>query len=171
MSSDEDRGELMAPEEIEKRLAELRALLDASQCRYSILAHDTTIHSAVDGVARGMGRLEEMAPTFILRRDGGFLKAVLSGATRLSYRKIRKQLGLSDVSLASPQAVLELTGSPVGTVSLVTTAAPTIVDERLAALPEGYGGCGVPGHTLRIRIADLIRITRARVLDIAEPKE
>lgn len=161
----------MAPEEIERRLSELRATLDAAQCGYSILAHGTTIHSAEDGVARGMGRLEEMAPTFILKSEGGFLKAVLSGATRLSYRKIRKELGVSDVSLAPPATVLELTGSSVGTVSLVTTAAPTIVDERLAALPEGYGGCGVPGHTLRIRIADLVRVTRARVLDIAEPKK
>jgi prolyl-tRNA editing enzyme YbaK/EbsC (Cys-tRNA(Pro) deacylase) len=161
----------MAPEEIERRLSELRATLDAADCSYSILAHETTIHSAEDGVSRGLGRLEEMAPTFILKSDGGYLKVVLSGTTRLSYRKIRKKLGLSDVALAPPATVLTLTGSPVGTVSLVTTAAPTIVDERLAALPEGYGGCGVPGHTLRIRVADLIRVTRARVFDIAEPKE
>jgi len=161
----------VTPEEVERKLSALRSTLDAADCRYTILAHETTVHSAEDGVARGMGRLEEMAPTFILKSDGGFLAAILSGATKLSYRKIRKNLGLSNVSLAPPQSVLEITGSPVGTVSLVQTAVPTILDERLASLPEGFGGCGVPGHTLRIRLADLIRITRARVFDFAEPKE
>jgi prolyl-tRNA editing enzyme YbaK/EbsC (Cys-tRNA(Pro) deacylase) len=161
----------MAPEETEKRLQKLRAILDSAGCRYAILAHGTTVHSAEDGVERGMGRLEEMAPTFILKSEQGFLAAILSGATKLSYRKIRKKLRLSSVSLAPAESVLELTGSPVGTVSLVQPEIPTILDDRLALLHEGYGGCGVPGHTLRIRIGDLIRINRARVFDFTEPKE
>jgi prolyl-tRNA editing enzyme YbaK/EbsC (Cys-tRNA(Pro) deacylase) len=157
--------------EVERKLSALRAALDSTGCRYAILAHETTLHSAEDGVASGMGRLEEMAPTFILKTEGGFLAAIVSGATKLSYRKLRKTLGFSNVALAARETVLELTGSPVGTVSLVQTTIPTILDERLAALGEGYGGCGVPGHTLRIHIADLIRITRARVFDFTEPKE
>jgi prolyl-tRNA editing enzyme YbaK/EbsC (Cys-tRNA(Pro) deacylase) len=161
----------MSPGEIESRLSALRAILDAAAARYEILAHGETLHSAEDGVARGMGPLEEMAPTFILKTETGFLAAIASGATRLSYRKLRRKLGLSNVSLASRESVFELTGSPVGTVSLVQTEVPTILDERLAALKQGYGGCGVPGHTLRIEVADLIRITRARVFDFTEPKE
>lgn len=161
----------MTREEIEGRLTALRSLLDGAGCRYEILAHETTVHSAEDGVARGMGALREMAPTFILRGDATFFAPIVSGATKLSYRKIRKALGLSNVSLASAESVFELTGSIVGTVSLVQRAVPTILDERLAVLSEGYGGCGVPGHTLRIRVEDLVRITRARVFDFTEPKE
>lgn len=161
----------MTPEEIVRRLSALRAILDAAGCRYEILEHQTTLHSAEDGVAKGMGRLEEMAPTFILRTEAGFLAAIVSGATKLSYRKLRKTLGLTNVSLASPETVLDLTGSPVGTVSLVQRELATIVDERLAALEEGFGGCGIPGHTLRIRMGDLIRVARARVFDFTEPKE
>ncbi len=160
----------MTPEQIESRLTALRGLLSGSHCNYEILVHGTTLHSAEDGVAHGMGALEEMAPTFILKGDGSFFAAIVSGATKLSYKKLRKGLGLSNVSLAEPRSVLDLTGSIVGTVSLVQTALPTIVDERLLSLSDGYGGCGVPGHTLRIRIADLVRLTRARVFDFTEPK-
>jgi len=161
----------LTPSEIEGRLRSLRSMLDDARCRYEILSHEITLHSAEDGVAHGMGTLSEMAPTFILKGDGSFFAAIVSGATRLSYRKLRKSLGLSNVSLAEPSTVLDLTGSVVGTVSLVQTALPTIVDERLAALSDGYGGCGVPGHTLRVRVADLVRVTRARVFDFTDPKE
>jgi prolyl-tRNA editing enzyme YbaK/EbsC (Cys-tRNA(Pro) deacylase) len=161
----------VTPLEVESRLASLRSRLDCAGCAYEILSHERTLHSAEDGVAHGMGSLEEMAPTFILKGDGSFFAAIVSGATKLSYRKLRKSLGLSNVSLADPHTVLDLTGSVVGTVSLVQTALPTLVDERLTALSAGYGGCGVPGHTLRIGVADLVRVTRARVFDFTEPKQ
>jgi prolyl-tRNA editing enzyme YbaK/EbsC (Cys-tRNA(Pro) deacylase) len=160
----------LTPEQVGSRLAALRSILDRAGCAYEILAHEITLHSAEDGVAHGMGSLEEMAPTFIIKSDGSYLAAIVSGATKLSYRKLRKALGVSNVSLADPRSVLELTGSRVGTVSLVQTDLPTIVDQRLLRLADGYGGCGVPGHTLRIRVADLVRITRARVFDFTEPK-
>ena len=121
----------MTPLEVESRLASLRSMLDSAGCAYEILSHERTLHSAEDGVAHGMGSLEEMAPTFILKGDGSFFAAIVSGATKLSYRKLRKSLGLSNVSLADPHTVLDLTGSVVGTVSLVQTALPTLVDERL----------------------------------------
>ncbi len=154
----------------EDRLARLRDFLDRSGVAYQILAHETTVVSALMGVERGFGSLDEMAPTLILKSDKGLLAAIVSGRSRLSYRKIKKELGLKDVSFASAEMVRQATGAEVGTVSLVNEGLPTIVDSRLAALPAVYGGCGVPRHTLEIGAQDLIRVTGARVFDFAAPR-
>ncbi|MBI5713012.1 MAG: hypothetical protein HZC38_06245, partial [Chloroflexi bacterium] len=105
--------------EHQRRLDQLKSQLDAEHIRYRILPHETTYASAEDGVTHGVGTLAEMAPTLILKTEKGFLAAIISGATRIVYKKIKKQLGLKDVSLAMPDVVLHLTGSHVGTVSLV----------------------------------------------------
>ncbi len=112
-----------------------------------------------------------MAPTFILRSEIGFLAAIIRGDTRLSYKKIRQELKLKDVSLATPEQVREVTGSEVGCISLINTGVKTILDSRLAEMETVYGGCGVPYHTLRVSPQDLTALLRAQVFDFTEPKD
>jgi len=154
----------------EERLASLRRFLERAGVPYRILAHETTVVSALMGVERGFGSLDEMAPTLILRSEQGLLAAIVSGRSRISYRKIKKELGLKDVSFASPESVRQATGTEVGTVSLVNEGLPTIVDSQVARVEAVYGGCGVPRHTLHIHTQDLIAVTSARVFDFTEPR-
>ncbi len=145
----------------------LRQLLDAAGADYEIFTHLETIVTAEDGVQQGIGRLDETAPTLILETEKGFFAAILSGGTRLSRKKIKKQLGLKNIALARPEQVYAITGAEVGSVSLINPGLPTLIDIRLADVV--YGGCGLPCHTLRIHRADLIRVTEALVLDLADP--
>lgn len=158
------------PQDEAARLASLRQLLDDAGACYELLAHAQTVASAAEGVENGIGGLAEMAPTLILETEKGMLAAVISGKTRLSYKKIKKELGLKNVSLARPEKVLQETGSAVGTVSLVNPGFPTLIDTQLTGEEFVYGGCGIPRHTLRIAPVDLIRVTQARVFDFTELK-
>ncbi|MFQ5409729.1 MAG: aminoacyl-tRNA deacylase [Anaerolineales bacterium] len=160
----------MEPAEVQRRLDALRRRLDEAGAEYEILPHAVTYHTAEDGVTHGVGTLAEMAPTFILRTKQGYLAAIISGATRMSYKKIKRRLGLRDISMADPETVAAVTGARIGTVSLVNVGLKTIVDERLVQGGTGYGGCGVPRHTLKIAVDDLVRVTAAEVFDFTEPK-
>ncbi len=160
----------LSPREAEL-LNQLRQFLDQARADYEILSHPGTVPTAEDGVKRGIGGLAEMAPTLILETEKGYIAAIISGETRLSYKKIKKTMGLKNISLARPDAVLRETGSPVGSVSLVNQNLPTIVDTRVKDFRAVFGGCGLPYHTLRINPIDLIRITRADVFDFTEAKE
>jgi Cys-tRNA(Pro)/Cys-tRNA(Cys) deacylase len=157
-------------EEELKRLDRLRHILDQAGARYELYSHADTVMSAEDGVERGIGNLAEMAPTLVLETEQGLVVAIICGETRLSYKKIKKALGLKNVSLARPDVVLRETGAPVGTVSLINPGLTTIVDSRLTEARVVYGGCGLPRLTLRIEPSDLIAVTRARVFDFTEPK-
>ena len=72
-------------------------------------SHPGAVLTAEEGVKRGIGDLAEMAPTLILETEKGYLAAIISGATRLSFKKIKKSLGLKNISLASPDVVLRET--------------------------------------------------------------
>lgn len=157
-------------EDEEERLGRLRQLLDDTGADYEIIPHPETVVSADEGVQKGIGKLAEMAPTLILDTERGLIAAIISGETRLSYKKIKRALGLGNVSLARPDVVLQATGARVGTVSLVNPGIPTIVDARLTKQAAIYGGCGVPRHTLRINPLDLIRATKAEVFDFTEAR-
>ena len=63
-------------------LKALRQLLADGDAEYEILAHEETLRSAEDGVGQGLGRLRDMAPTFILKTEAGFMAAIISGETR-----------------------------------------------------------------------------------------
>ncbi len=166
----DDQSPRLSPAE-QARLDRLRHLLDEAGAEYASLAHAQAINSAEDGFEQGFGSLAVMAPAFLLRSDRGWLVAIISGETRLAYKKLRRQLGLKDVALASPETVLQVTGAAVGTMSLVNPGLPALVDAHLAAMDIIYGGCGVPQHTLRIRVRDLIAVTQAQVFDFTVPKE
>lgn len=160
----------MSANSIEK-LDQLRHLLDAAGINYDISSHEETIQSAEDGVASGRGTLAETAPTLILETEQGCIAAIIRGDTRLSYKKIKKALGLKNISLAKPDVVERETGASVGSVSLVNPGLLTIVDAQLLNMPLIHGGCGISHHTLSISPADLVRATQARVFDFTEPKD
>jgi Cys-tRNA(Pro)/Cys-tRNA(Cys) deacylase len=171
MSEIRNPNQLVLADEEAARLDRLKETLDTANVPYVILAHDLTIRSAQEGVKRGLGELANMAPAFILRSETGYLAAVIRGDRRLSYKKIRRELKLKDLCLASPEQVQQVTGSEVGYVSLFNAGVATIIDSRLTEADTIFGGCGVPRYTLKINPRDLIVLTQAHVFDFTEPME
>jgi prolyl-tRNA editing enzyme YbaK/EbsC (Cys-tRNA(Pro) deacylase) len=151
-------------------IAQLKARLDAAGADYAILVHEQNLSSAEDGAQTGLGSLAEMAPTFILHSETGYLAAIVRGDTRLNYKKIKQKLGLKNVSLAAPEQVKELTGAQIGYVSLLNPGLATIVDERLLAIPTIYGGCGEANHTLQTSPQVVVALNQAQVFDFSELK-
>jgi len=152
------------------RLTQLKTLLDAAGVDYDILVHDRNYATADDGVVMGLGTLLDMAPTFILRTEVGYMAAIVRGDTRLAYRKIKKQFHLKNVALASPEEVKQLTGSEIGWVALINPGLKTIVDQRLIEVEAVFGGSGVANHTLRISPQSVIVLNSAQVFDFTESK-
>jgi len=171
MTEIQNRKQVTLSDKEAGRLRQLRETLNAANVDCALLAHDLTIRSAQERVEHGFGELANMAPTFILRSETGYLAAIIRGDTRLSYKKIKQKLKLKNLCLATPEQVRQVTGSEVGHVSLINAGVVTIVDSRLTELDTGYGGCGVPCYTLKINPQDLITLAQAQVFDFTEPKD
>ncbi|HEX5498222.1 MAG TPA: YbaK/EbsC family protein, partial [Thermomicrobiales bacterium] len=103
--------------------------------------------------------------------DGDHVVAIASGPERVDRARLAAVAGRHSLKMADPATVLRLTGYPAGGVAPIghATALPVFIDERAAALAEGYGGGGRPELLLRLRIADIVRLTNATVASFVAP--
>lgn len=169
MNEIQNQNNMVLSDKEAARLDQLKETLESAKVSYAILAQDLTVRSAQEGVRQGLGELANMAPTLILRSEIGYLAAIIQGNRRLSYKKIKRELKLKNLCLASPEQVQQVTGSEVGYVSLFNAGITTIIDSCLTEVDTILGGCGVPSYTLKINPRDLIVLAQAQVFDFTEP--
>lgn len=98
-------------------------------------------------------------------RDGDYVLVVANGNGKVDTKKLTKATGMRDPKLARPEVVLKVTGYPAGGTPPVghRRKLRVVMDQRVAALDWGYAGGGKAEVLLKIRPADIIRLTDAEV--------
>jgi Cys-tRNA(Pro)/Cys-tRNA(Cys) deacylase len=124
----------------------------------------------VDAAAAALGVPAERIFKSILfaAPDGRCAMAVACGKARVDANRLAALTGLSGLKLASPEAALRVTGYPAGGTPPVghRERFPLVVDTRVAAQEWGWAGGGRKELMVRIRSADIVRLTGAQVADI-----
>jgi Cys-tRNA(Pro)/Cys-tRNA(Cys) deacylase len=116
--------------------------------------------------------LENMLKTVAFRVKGGSLVlAANRGQERIDYRKVAAAFGVNRRALRSlsPDAVSAELSFPIGGVCPITLRddVEVVIDEAVWTMESVYCGSGKPTATLEIGAADLVRLSRARVLSIS----
>ncbi len=93
---------------------------------------------------------------FRIKKDDFFL-TLIAGPGQISWRKLRAHLGVSRISMASEEEVLEVTGYAVGTVTPLGLSHPLkiLADISIFTPEEVSLGCGMRGAAIIIKSADL----------------
>jgi len=151
-----------------EKLAALKNILDNAKAEYSIFTHDVSFTTAESGAKHFGISLAETTPTIILKSKDDYFAAIICGNTRISFKKLKQALGVSDISMADPQTVFNVTDAKIGEVSLINPTLTTLIDSNVLKNEYCYGGCSISKATLRINTRDLIKITNAQVLDFAD---
>lgn len=154
----------------DEKLMMLEDVLKNNNVDYAILKHDVTLQSAQQGADYFGISLQETTPTLIVKIQDEYVAVIVTGNSRISFKKLKQIFNVKDVSLADPQTILNLTGAHIGQISLVNPDLRTLVDIQVTQNQNCWGGCGVPQTTLKINTQDLIKITQAQVLDFTEPR-
>lgn len=125
----------------------------------------------VRDAARALGVDERQIIKSLLfsAKSGVVVLAVLSGASKVSRQRLREATGLSALDLADPAIVLERTGYPAGGTPPVghINRLDVVIDAGVMALPVVFGGGGRVDSLLRITPDEIVRVTGAKVADIA----
>ena len=105
--------------------------------------------------------------------DSGFCVCVLSAATELDSKLVRKALGVRRLRFATPEELHELTGLVPGTVP--PFGEPVLpfrlyADTLLTMQPEIAFTAGRPDRSLVIPMGDYLRVAGPRVLTFARPR-
>jgi Ala-tRNA(Pro) deacylase len=145
--------------------------LDEAGVDFEVLEHSHTERAADEAAALGVG-LEEVAKTLVLTTPSGNVRAVLPASERLDMHKVGDLLEAShkhvhlatEQDLARDYADFELGAVP----PFGGQKDQVIVDSRLADRDSVVLEAGTHEQSVRLKAADLLRLTKARVADISK---
>jgi Cys-tRNA(Pro)/Cys-tRNA(Cys) deacylase len=137
----------------------LQQFLQNERADFEFLNDRFEFKSAADGAKHYNITLAETTPTLILKAHNRFIAAIVCGNSRVVFEKLQNLFGLT-LKMAKPSEVLAIAKAPIGQVCLVNRELETIIGNDYC-----YGGSGTSQLTLKLKTADLLRVTKAKVLD------
>ncbi len=147
--------------------------LDARHIPYTAFTYDESVHSA-DGVAPLLGvPASRVFKTLVVFADRDRRLLVMApGDRELDLRLVARSINAKSAEMAPQKEAERLTGLKVGGISplaLLDKRFEVYLDAPGAALDELYINGGQRGVNLRLRIAELLAVTGARVIEATRP--
>lgn len=132
--------------------------LDEMGIPYRFFVHPGSVQS-LEQAARERGqRPEQIVRSILFRLAGGdYVMVLVAGPQQIAWPTIREYLGVSRMSMASEEEVLEQTGYPLGAVSPFGLPVPmrVLVDDSVFEEEEISIGSGVRYSTVIMKSVDL----------------
>lgn len=145
-------------------------VLEEASIAYQLIDHARTTTAAAEARVLGVSP-HEVAKTVVLATPDGFVRAVLPASSRLDFGKVREILGTKHVELAT-EAVLAgaYPEFELGAVPPLTSGDGdrVLVDRRLCENEWVVLEAGTHEQSLRLRTSDLLELTDARLVDLAQ---
>jgi Ala-tRNA(Pro) deacylase len=150
-------------------MADATRFLEETGIDFEVLEHPRTEKATDEAAALGVGP-EEVAKTLVLVASSGNVRAVLAASERIDLHKVAATLGVggknvhlaSEDNLAHDYPDFELGAVP----PFGGREDRVVVDERLAGRDSVVVEAGSHERSVRLKAADLVRVTNAQVADI-----
>jgi Cys-tRNA(Pro)/Cys-tRNA(Cys) deacylase len=144
-------------------------VLESRKIPYEVFTFSPEIHSAT-GVAEVVGLPPDQVykTLVVLRSKGKPMLAMIAGDLELDLKQVAQAVGEKKVRMALHREAEELTGLQVGGISalaLLNRPFEVFIDRRATELSHVLVSAGQRGINLRLAVPDLIRVTRARVIE------
>ena len=154
-------------------MADVTSFLDEAGLDFDVLEHAHTERAADEAAALGISPAE-VAKTLVLTTPEGNVRAVLPASERIDLRKVGDLVGASgkkvhlatEDHLARDYAEFELGAVP----PFGGKRDPVILDVRLSERDSVVLEAGSHERSVRIKAADLVRLTEAQVADISRDR-
>src|SRR3989344_8403745 len=134
---------------------------------FEVLEHPE-LKAATDVQAYLGDTLAGSAQTLIMKAGEQFVAIIKRGDVRLDSKKIKKELGVSSLRMATDAEFGELTGLPVGAARVYNPGVPTLLDKSLFEKEYLNGGSGSFTVTIKYKTEDLKKITNSKVVSLGE---
>ncbi|MCB8976904.1 MAG: YbaK/EbsC family protein [Ardenticatenaceae bacterium] len=133
--------------------------LDQKQIPYTLFTHTGPIHSLEQAAAERNQQPEQVVRSLLFRlAQDEFLMVLVAGPQQIDWKQLRRLLGLSRLTMASPDELRRVTGYEMGAVAPFGLPAPLriLVDQSVLNQAEISLGSGVRGTAVLLKTADLI---------------
>jgi len=141
---------------------------------------ENRIHSFTDSTenaylaAQALGvELGQIVKSVILLADKDPVLVLMSGDMNVHTKKLKNVLGARKVRIADAETVLQVTGYPVGAVPPIAhrETIPTYLDESLNRYSNIYPAAGTTSTMFSTTFDELMKLTQAKIIDVAQPKK
>lgn len=144
-------------------------ILDQQKVAYTMREFPDTVHSA-DGVADHFGLPHEVVYKTLVALTAANkpLLVMIAGSRELDLKKLAKAIGEKKIQMAPKKDAERLTGLQTGGISalaLLHKNFPVYIDQPALALEHILVSAGKRGVNLELPVADLIRVTKAKVVE------
>jgi Cys-tRNA(Pro)/Cys-tRNA(Cys) deacylase len=148
--------------------------LESQRVTYRTHEFSPEIRSAADlAAALGVPAAQVFKTLVVLRERGRALLVMVPGDCSLDLKALAKAVGEKKLSMATHREAEALTGLEVGGISalaLMHKGFQVYADKGILGFAEAYVSAGARGVNLGLSPQDLIRVTRASVVEVAEPQ-
>ncbi len=146
--------------------------LEAQRVPYQVHEFSPDIRSATDlAAALGVPPAQVFKTLVVLREHGRPLLVMIPGDQALNLKALAKAVGEKKLSMAAHKQAEALTGLEVGGISALAVmhkGFQVYADEGILGFHEIYVSAGTRGINLGLDPKDLLRITKARVVRVAQ---
>ena len=144
-------------------------ILEARKVPFETYTFDLDIHSA-DGVAEALGLpAHQVYKTLVVvRQQGKPLLVLMAGDRELDLKRLARAVREKKLRMASYKEAESLTGLQVGGISalaLVNRGFDVYIDQAATRLSHILVSARCRGINLKLSVEDLIRITKATVIE------
>jgi len=132
--------------------------LDRMNVAFRVYKHPGEVKSLEQAAIERGQQPNQIVRSIIFRlSDGEYIMILVAGKKQISWPNIRKYLGVSRISMAREEEILEHTGYPIGAVSPFGLPKPMriLVDESVFDEREISIGSGVRNTTVMMKSEDL----------------
>lgn len=150
--------------------------LDHQNIPYEKATFPPETEKGAANVARALGyRERQMIKTLILETDRGErILVMVGGDQNIVSGNLKKAVGSRNIQLAKPGTVVETTGYVIGSIppfGWQPEGFRTFLDESLLQEPVLGVGTGVWGNEILMTPEDLVKASRAQVVNLTEKRE
>jgi Cys-tRNA(Pro)/Cys-tRNA(Cys) deacylase len=166
-TTDPDRNSAPAPS-----LPPVARALAAQGIPHRVFRHDGPVNSLEQAAAERGQHPNQVVRSLLFRLEGeSYIMALVAGPRQIAWPALRRVLGVSRVTMATPAQVQTITGYEIGAVAPfgLPQPLPVMVDRSVTQQEELSMGSGVRGTAILLRGADLLAaLGDAPVVDLAD---
>jgi Cys-tRNA(Pro) deacylase len=121
--------------------------------------HPGPLRSLEQAAAERGQEPEQVVRSLLFRvSEGEYVMVLVAGPEQISWKRLRRYMGTSRLTMATPEEVLQVTGYALGAVAPFGLPQPVkiVVDESVRGQNEISLGSGVRGTGIIIQAADLL---------------
>ena len=145
-------------------------LLKEFDPKQSIIVLDSSARTALEAASSLGCEVGAIVKSLLFKTDNTFLMCLIAGDKKASLNKIKMNVNIKDISMASANEVKNITGYTIGGVSPVghINKIDIFIDNSLERFTSLFAAAGHPNCVFKTNFINLQKITNGSNKDITE---